>query len=202
MTVDDHAESRTRLSRAAIEWAGGARGQVLVDAAAEALADGLDSPTLRILAGGRRALADRGVQDGLDSPTLRILAGAPRAAADEEATELGPAVFEELGLQIEPQLSPAAKVEASGLIAVDLLAGRWTPREATAALYRMYVASDYADELADFSGFDDYYDMLRDGIVTGSVATLDEDVMRAARSLAIGEPGASNDGVWSFLSNP
>ena len=160
MTVDDHAVSRTRLSRAAIEWAGGARGHVLIDAAADALAD------------------------GLDSPTLRILAGAPRAAADKEATELGPAVFEELGLQIEPRLSPEAIVEAARLLATDLLAGRWTPREATAALYRMYVASGYASELADFSGFDDYYDMLRDGIVNGSVAALDEDVMRAARSLA------------------
>lgn len=160
MTVDAHAEPRAGLWRAAIEWAGGARGQVLVDAAAEALAE------------------------GLDSPTLRILAGAPRAAADEEATELAPAVFEELGLQIEQRLSPEAMVEAARLIAIDLLAGRWIPREATAALYRMYVASGYANELADFSGFDDYYDMLRDGIVAGSVASLDEDVMRAARSLA------------------
>ena len=178
MTVDDHAEPRARLWRAAIEWAGGARGQVLVDAAAEALAD------------------------GLDSPTLRILAGAPRAAADEEAVELAPAVFEELSLQIEQRLSPAAIVEAARLIALDLLAGHWTPREATAALYRMPIASGHPDELADFSGFDDYYDMLRDGIVTGSVATLDEDVMRAARSLAAGEPGANSDGVWSFLSKP
>lgn len=170
MTVDDHAEPRARLWRAAVEWAGGARGQILVDAAAEALAD------------------------GLDSPTLRILAGAPRAAADEEATELASTVFEEMGLQIEPRLSQAAIVEAARLIAVDLLAGRWTPRQATAVLYRMYIASDYPDELADFSGFDDYYDMLRDGIVTGSMAALDEDVMRAARSLAAGEPGSDHSG--------
>lgn len=81
-----------------------------------------------------------------------------------------------------------AIIKAARLLATDLLAGRWTPREATAALYRMYVASGYASELADLSGFDDYnddyYDMLRDGIANGSVAALDEDVMRAARSLA------------------
>lgn len=66
----------------------------------------------------------------------------------------------------------------------------------------MSITSGHPNELADFSGFDEYYDMLRDGIVTGSVAAHDEDVMRAARSLAAGEPGAGNDGVRSFLSEP
>lgn len=61
------------FTRAAVDWAGGGRGQPLVDAAADALAA------------------------GVDSPTLRVLAGAPRAAADEEATELTLLVFEELG---------------------------------------------------------------------------------------------------------
>jgi hypothetical protein len=42
------------LTEVAIEWAAGGRGQLLVDAAAEALADGLDSPTLRELAGHER----------------------------------------------------------------------------------------------------------------------------------------------------
>jgi hypothetical protein len=40
--------------------------------------------------------------------------------------------------------------------------------------------------LADFSGFDDWYDMLRDGVVAGSVAEIDEAVMQSARSLAGG----------------
>lgn len=42
MTADDDARPRERFARSAIEWAGGARGQVLVDAAAQALVDGLD----------------------------------------------------------------------------------------------------------------------------------------------------------------
>ena len=54
------------LAEAGVTWAAGGRGQPLVDAAAEALAA------------------------GVDSPTLRVLAGAPRATADEEATELAP----------------------------------------------------------------------------------------------------------------
>lgn len=177
MTSDHDPSPRERFARAAIEWTGGARGQVLVDAAAQALVD------------------------GLDSPTLRILAGSPRAAADEEATEFGPLVFEELGIRIEPRLSQAAIIEAARLMASDLLTGRWTPRGATAALYRMYVASDYASELADFSGFDDWYDMLRDGIVSGSVETVDEAVMQSARTLALGEPRVGFDLSWPFLAD-
>jgi hypothetical protein len=153
---------RERLTRAAVEWAGGARGQVLVDAAAQALAD------------------------GLDSPTLRILAGAPRAAADEEALDLAPQVFEELELRVEQRLSPAAIVAAARVIAADLLAGRWTPSEATAALYRMYVASDHANELEDFNRLDDDYHLLRNGVLAASPADIDEDVLRSARTLAAG----------------
>jgi hypothetical protein len=54
---------------AAVDWAAGRRAQPLVDAAAQALAD------------------------GLDSPSLRMLAGAPRASADDEAWDLAPAAF-------------------------------------------------------------------------------------------------------------
>ena len=65
----------------------------------------------------------------------------------------------------------------------------------------MYIASDYADELADFSGFDDWYDMLRDGIVAGSVAEIDEAVMQSARSLALAEPHIPFDLSGPFLAN-
>jgi hypothetical protein len=162
MTEDARVGPEESFVRAATQWAGGARGQVLVDAAAQALVD------------------------GLDSPTLRILAGAPRIAVDDEATELGPLVFKELNLRIEPRLSEAAIIAAARLVAADLLAGDGTPREATATLCRMYVASGYVKELADFSGFDDWYDMLRDGIVSGSIAEVDESVMRSAAALAHG----------------
>lgn len=48
----------TEFNEAAIEWAAGGRGQGLVDAAAIALAEGLDSKTLRVLAGAPRRFAD------------------------------------------------------------------------------------------------------------------------------------------------
>ncbi len=63
MTEDSEALARFREE--AIEWAVGGRGQEIVDAAAMALAE------------------------GLDSPSLRVLAGAPHSTADEEAAELG-----------------------------------------------------------------------------------------------------------------
>jgi hypothetical protein len=43
---------------ALLDWSAGARGQTIVDAAASALAEGLDTPALRYLAGATRAAAD------------------------------------------------------------------------------------------------------------------------------------------------
>lgn len=63
------------LKEAAIAWATG-YGRPLVDAAADVLAA------------------------GVDSPNLRMLAGAAARFADEEAAEYGPATFEELDLDI------------------------------------------------------------------------------------------------------
>lgn len=110
-------------------------------------------------------------------------------------------MFEELGIRVEPRLSEAAIIAEARLIAADLVAGRGTPREVTATLYRMYVASGYAEELADSNGFDDWYDRLRDGIVSGSVDAVDEAVMQSARSLAVGEPRVGLDGTWPFLAD-
>lgn len=43
MSTQGSPRPEERLTRSAVRWAGGARGQILVDAAAR-LADGLDSP--------------------------------------------------------------------------------------------------------------------------------------------------------------
>jgi hypothetical protein len=178
VTAGEPEASRDRFARAAVEWAGGARGQILVDAAALALAE------------------------GLDSPTLRVLAGAPRASADEEATELAPTVFEELGLHVQPRLSAGAIVEAARLVASDLVRCHGTPRSSTSVLCRMYVAADYPAELADFSGFDDWYDMLDRGIVSGSVAEVDAAVVAAAKRLAAHEAAAPFSIAGPFLGRP
>jgi hypothetical protein len=151
------------FTAAAVEWAAGGRGKPLVDAAARALAD------------------------GLDSPTLRVLAGAPRATAEDEATELAPAVFQELGIPIHGRLTTAAIVEAARQRAALFLAhdGR-PPRDLARQIYGMCVSAGYPDELAEWAGFDDWYGMLEDGVMTGRVADVDAAVTDAARALAEG----------------
>jgi hypothetical protein len=127
------------FAEAAVEWAAGGRGQPLVDAAAEALAA------------------------GLDSPALRVLAGAPRAAADEETAEVAPLVFEELKITIHERFSAQAVVEGARQRAIRFLNGEGSARTLAGDLWRMYVNAGYPDELRDWSGLDDYYDMLEGG---------------------------------------
>lgn len=76
-------EALEALVDAGTSWAATGHGQPLVDAAALALSA------------------------GLDSPSLRVLAGAPKRFADEEATDLAPDVFAELGLEMEEKFSEA-----------------------------------------------------------------------------------------------
>lgn len=166
---DDHwmtapEEEREAFMRAAVDWAAGGRGQPLVDAAADALVA------------------------GLDTPTLRVLAGAPHAAADEEATELAPLVFEELGISVHERLSPQAIVDGGRQLARRFLVDGDSPRALAKDLYGMYVAAGYPDELAEWSGFDDWYDMLEGGVIAGRIEDADAAVVDTARALADGRP--------------
>lgn len=103
-------EDRERLRRAAIEWAAGGRGQALVDAAADALVA------------------------GLDSPSLRLLAGATRRTADEEASEFGPDAFRELDIAVHERNSSAAIVDAARLAAQDFVTCGGSPRDLAARM--------------------------------------------------------------------
>ena len=158
MTAPDAALDA--LTEAAIEWTAGGRGRPLVDAAAKALAE------------------------GLDSPTLRVLACAPRATADEEATELAPTVFRELGISVHERSTADAFLDAARLRAARFLAGREPPRNLANDLWCMYVNAGYPEELAAWSGFDDWYKMLDDGVVASGVDEIDAAVIAAARVLA------------------
>ncbi|MEZ5216368.1 MAG: hypothetical protein R2715_07210 [Ilumatobacteraceae bacterium] len=162
--MDEEARSLDAFREAAIAWAAGGRGQPLVDAAAEALAA------------------------GLDSPTLRVLAGTPRFSADEEVLELAPVTFAELGLDIETRLSSAAFIEGGRQLARSFLAGDVDARRLTKLLTGLYVEAGYPAELNTWMGLDDYYDMIRDGVVTGSVDAIDAEVADAANDLASGRP--------------
>jgi len=153
------ADAVTRFAEAAITFVAGGRGQPLVDAAAQALVD------------------------GLDSPTLRVLAGAPRASADEEATELASDVFDELGLDIPARFSTDAYLAAARATAQEYLAGHGALRDAARVLYRAYVSAGYPPELSDFSGLDDLYDMLETRVIAGSVSDADNATAEALQRL-------------------
>lgn len=158
MTSSDRA--REAFRRAAIRWASGGRGAPLVEAAANALVD------------------------GLDSPTLRVLAGSPRALADEEATTWAADAFDELELRVPERLSVTAVVEAARLEAEDFLDGAMSPRCLARRLYGMADASGHPAELALWGGFDDHYSMLDRGTIGGSEDDVDAGVRRQARLLA------------------
>ena len=87
----------TRFAHAATEWAAVGSRAELVAAAATALAD------------------------GVDSATLRRLAGVPRFALDDEVPQLAPRVFEELGLRIAERDSQAAFVDLARLRAAQFV---------------------------------------------------------------------------------
>jgi len=122
--VTNPAAVKDAFVLAAIDWAAGGRGQPLVDAAARALAE------------------------GLDTPSLRLLAGVSRFAADDDARELAPQVFEELEMTIRPRLSADAIVEGARQRARGFLAGHGAPRTVARELSGMYVSAGYPEELA------------------------------------------------------
>ena len=145
------------LERAAIEWAATSQGQALVDACVDALVA------------------------GLDSPTLRVLAGAPAISANDEATDLGPRVFEELDLTISDEQSDEAYLQLARTKAQELLNGHGTERQLTTDLYTLYRKSQFRLALAEFSGLDDWYHQIEDGVLKDNPSTVADAVVLAAR---------------------
>ncbi len=162
-------EALARFYRAAVEWAGGAQGEAVVDAAADALVD------------------------ELDTPSLRYLAGATRASADDESREWVPRVIEELGLRLPDRLSPEARIAAARSWAFRFLRNPSDPRTITEQLYRLYVDTDYTSELAAFIGLDDWYDLLDTGVIAGKASEVDRAVFHALQDLAAGHIRTSVD---------
>jgi hypothetical protein len=183
------ASSEGKLTAAALDafrdagvtWAGTGYGKPLVDAAAEALAV------------------------GLDTPTLRVLAGAPARFADEEASEYAPDAFEELGLDIPEKLSEEAYLELARLKAREFLQQDGSARQLAVELYRLYVNSDYRPELGDFSGLDDWYGLLDEGLVQGDPADVDSAVRESAQRLVQGLPSQGlglGGALWAHPPSP
>lgn len=155
-------EALEALVDAGTVWAATGHGQPLVHAAALALTA------------------------GLDSPSLRVLAGAPNRFADEEATDLAPDVLAELGLELEEKFSEGAYVALARLRARQFLDGEMSARALANELWSLYAAADYSSVLSAASGLGDWFTLLDDGIIPTDEATADAQVREAAEELARG----------------
>ena len=149
-------------------WAAGGSGKALVDAAAQALVD------------------------GLDSPLLRFLAGATAVAADRDALDWAQRVFDELGLTIHERGSSQAIIVAARVLGAEFLSSGFDAPRFAGELYRMSVQAGDPDELAGFTGFDDYFRLIAEGVVSGSHFELTGEFVVAVRTLVDGD-GRSSD---------
>ncbi len=157
--MNDDSPALARFREEAIEWAVGGRGQAIVNAAATALAE------------------------GLDSPSLRMLAGAPHSVADDEAAEFAPLAFRELGLDVNERLSPGAYIDGARQEAQRLLDGVISERELARRLSRFCAPAEYPPELSTWIGLDDYYDLIDEGVIAVAPSVLDEAARVAAEDL-------------------
>ncbi|WP_344443260.1 hypothetical protein [Kitasatospora nipponensis] len=117
---------------------------------------------------------------GLDSPALRILASRSRNEADYEVPEILPVVLEELGLTHYPPGSAAGQEAAVRVLANQMLAGELTPRELAFQVHQRFGHRlPPAQRLAEL---DDEYDTLEYSGRTA--AQVDADVTSEAHRLA------------------
>ncbi|MEV3854941.1 hypothetical protein AB0J38_11500 [Streptomyces sp. NPDC050095] len=118
--------------------------------------------------------------DGLDSPTLRILAACTRAEADYDVPDLLPRALDELGLTFYSVSSVAGQEAAARALAARMLAGEMTPRELAFRIHQRFGHElPLAERLAEL---DDDYDVLEYGDRTP--AQVDADVTAEALRLA------------------
>jgi hypothetical protein len=150
---------------------------------------------------------------GVDSPTLRIVAGIPMTKGSE-SDQLRPwleGALAELSLTYYPEGSREGEEEALRVMARRLLAGTITPRDLTSWAYR-FVTWDGTPLAANLIALDNayvYVDAVYDGHqYTSTEATdVDEDVIAEARRLvsdttstkALADPGGLLDPPASGL---
>ena len=75
---------------------------------------------------------------GLDSPSLRILAGLTRTEADYHVPGILPATLDEPGLDFYPRDSRGGQEAAARALAAQAVSGSLTPGELAAAIHRHF----------------------------------------------------------------
>lgn len=118
---------------------------------------------------------------GLDSPTLRMLAACSRLEAGYDAPALFPQALHELGLTFYPRGSRAGKEAALRTLASLLLTGDLTPRELALEVHRRF---GHALPLADrLSALHDEYGIL--DYIDKTEAQVSADITTEARHLTL-----------------
>ena len=132
--------------------------------------------------------AVRALADGLATPALRVLAGAQARFADEEAGELAPEVFEQLGLDIAEKRSEKAFIALARLRAKQYLDSGTSPRALAGEITSLCIDAGYPGELMDFYSLNEWYFVIEDGAIEGDTSSLDREVHLAAERFVAGEP--------------
>jgi hypothetical protein len=121
---------------------------------------------------------------GLDSPSLRILAGLTRAEADYQVLDILPAALAELGLDFYPRGSCSGQEAAVRALAAQAVSGSLAPRELAAAIHRHFGHGlPLTERLA---ALDDEYDLGEYATMTHE--QIDQEVIAEARRLTHGQP--------------
>ncbi|MEU1145082.1 hypothetical protein ACFYO9_07550 [Streptomyces sp. NPDC005863] len=123
---------------------------------------------------------------GLDSPTLRILAGCTRTEADYEMPDLLPAVLDELDRVFYPQdVDVEARQDAAvRALARQLLTGKLTPRELALRIHQRF--SHQLPLAVRLAELDDAYDSAayETGDEARTLAEIDANVIAEAQRLS------------------
>ncbi|MFG1871359.1 hypothetical protein [Micromonospora arborensis] len=135
---------------------------------------------------------------GIDSPTLRILAGisAVKGSESDELRRWLEDALAELSLTYYREGSREGEEEALRIMARRLLAGTITPRGLTSWAYR-FITWDGTPMAAELIGLDNTYEFVEAVISDGqeypaaAAAKVDADVIAEARAL-VGDTAAKN----------
>lgn len=134
------------------------------------------------------AAAAEALADGVDSPGLREVAGLPSGATWWENEDTLRSAFTELGLVFPEKESRCAKLGAARALCEGALLGRLTPRELTESLHSL-VGHEFSDATEDLVLLDD-----EGGWSPSQPAEWDERVLDAARVFLGQEAGRSGGG--------
>lgn len=127
------------------------------------------------------AWAADALAEGIDTPSLRILAGLESPPNEFEVDRYLKAAADELGVRI-PDRAGLVRLLAATL-AGEIAAGRRSPEDGAKELYQLFRQAELHDELGVWTGLDDAVSLAKQGI-HGDIQEVEKDIVRHARALA------------------